>query len=115
MKILLSTTCESLTGMINTNFGYHVEQRKKGFFGKRNSKGSVPPDGHWRFILQCAHLAQNPLYIADIQIHWSELYDALYEAYHFVAADQVGTNGREAKKLTYNARDILNLQISFGL
>ena len=115
MKILLSTTCESLIGMINSNFGYHIEQRKNGFFAKRNSKGLIPPDGHWQFILACAHLAKNGLHIADIQLSWTELYDALYEAFHFVAADRVGWNGREAKKLTYNAADIINLQNTFGL
>ena len=115
MLVILSQQCRSLTGFLNNNLGYFLVCRNNRFYSQRSRHKNVPPDGHWRFILQCAHLAQNPLYIADIQIHWSELYDALYEAYHFVAADQVGTNGREAKKLTYNARDILNLQISFGL
>ena len=115
MKIILSTNCESLTGILNTNLGYVVQKRKSGFFGVRCNNRIVPPDGHWRFILACAHLAKNGLHIADIQLAWTELYDALYEAYHFVAADQVGWNGRQAKKLTYNAADIINLQNTFGL
>ena len=114
MKVILAEQCESLTGMLDSGTGYYLRRKGKGFFSQR-SRYHVPEDGHWRFILQCAHLAQNPLYIADIAIHWSELQTALWEAYHFVAADQVGVNGREAKKLTYNARDILNLQITFGL
>ena len=115
MEIILTKQCESLTGFLNKNYGYAVQKRKSKFYGVRSSRGTVPPDGHIRFILACAKLAQAKLHIADIRIHWTELYDALYEAYHFVAADQVGWNGREAKKLTYNARDILNLKTTFGL
>jgi hypothetical protein len=90
-------------------------RRKNGFFSRRDSKGKVPDDGHWRFILACAQIAQNKLHIADIKIHWNELYDALYEAYHFTAADQVGWNGRKAKKIFYNACDIINLKTTFSL
>ena len=119
MEIILSEQCESLTGSLGRGFGYYIKthRSKSGnirFFSQR-SKHQVPPDGHLRFILTCAQLAQNKLHIADIKLHWTELYDALYEAYHFVAADHVGTNGREAVKLTYNARDIINLKHTFGL
>ena len=115
MKIILTKQCESLVGTIDKNHGYHIQRRKNGFFAKRNTKGFVPPDGHIRFIFACAELAKMKLHISDIEIHWMELYDALYEAYHFVAADHVGWNGREAKKLTYNAADIMNLKTLFGL
>ena len=115
MEIILSNQCESITGSLGRGFGDHVQKRTNGYFTKRNSKGKVPHDGHWRFILACAQIAQNKLHIADIQIHWNELYDALYEAYHFTAADQVGRNGREAKKIFYNARDIINLKTTFSL
>ena len=115
MKVILSQQCLSLVGMLRTDLGYYLQKRKNGYFTKRNSKGKVPDDGHWRFILACAQIAQNKLHIADIKIHWNELYDALYEAYHFIAADQVGQNGREAKKIFYNARDIINLKTTFSL
>ena len=114
MKIILSNQCESLTGSIGQGLGYFIVKRKNGFYSVR-SKHNVPPDGHWRFIVACADLAHKRLQVTDISLHWTELYDALYEAYHFVAADQVGWNGREAKKLTYNAADILNLKTLFGL
>jgi len=115
MKIILTKNCLSLTGSLGSGSGYHIKHRKNGFFVERNSNGDVPPDGHWKMICACANLAYMRLHIADIELHWSELYDALYEAYHFVAADHVGTNGREAVKLTYNARDIINLKTTFGL
>ena len=119
MKVILSNQCESLTGMLERGLGYFLQARrtksgKVNYYSQR-SKHIVPPDGHIRFILACAELAKMKLHISDIEIHWTELYDALYEAYHFVAADHVGWNGREAKKLTYNAVDILNLKTLFGL
>ena len=115
MELILSKHCESLTGCLGRQFGYHIKHRKNGFFAERNPNSAVPPDGHWKMICACANMANMRLHIADIELHWHELYDALYEAYHFVAADHVGTNGREAVKLTYNARDIINLKTTFGL
>ena len=116
---MLSNQCESLTGSLGRGFGYFIQRRrnKKGevrFFSQR-SKHQVPPDGHWKMICACANMANMRLHIADIKLHWTELYDALYKAYHFTAADHVGTNGREAVKLNYNARDIINLKHTFGL
>ena len=115
MKVLLSSQCLSLTGMLERGLGYHLEHRKNGFFSKRNQKGFVPPDGHWRFIVLCAELAQNGLYISDIEVGWYELHESLKEAHHFIAAQNVRRNGEEALKLTYNARDILNLKTTFSL
>ena len=63
----------------------------------------------------CANLAQNKLHITDIQIHWSELSDALYKAGHSDAFRHVTNNGLADVKITYNARDIINLQNTFGL
>ena len=108
MEIILSKQCESLTGTIGRAFGYHIQKRKNGFFGKRNAKGIVPPDGHWRFILCCADLAQARLYLTDIRVKRDELYDALYEAQHFIAATHL-------RLPIYTARDILNLKNTFGL
>ena len=115
MKVILSPTCKSLTGSLGRGFGYHIQRRKNGFFAKRNSKGSVPPDGHWRFILACAELAKMKLHVTDIQIDWMELQTALYEAHRFVASEHVRRNYADKAKLTYNAADIVNLKITFGL
>jgi hypothetical protein len=108
MKIILSKQCESLTGMLNSSLGYHIEHRKNGFFSKRNQRGIVPPDGHWRFILTCAELAQNKLHIADIRVSREELKQAMYEARIFIAMQHL-------RKDLYDARDILNLKITFSL
>ncbi len=105
MKIILS---ESLTGMLNSSLGYHIEHRKNGFFSKRNQRGIVPPDGHWRMILTCAQLAQNKLHIADIRVSREELKQAMYEARIFIAMQHL-------RKDLYDARDILNLKITFSL
>ena len=115
MKIFLTKQCESITGSLGSEYGYHIQKRKNGFFAKRNSKSFVPPNGHWLFILACARLANARLHVSDIEIHWSELFDALCEGYHFVAAGQVDRNGREAKKLFYNTDAILNLKTTFDL
>lgn len=94
--------------MLERGLGYHLEQRKNGFFAKRNSKGHVPPDGHWRFIVLCAELARNKLYITDIRVSREEVKQALYEAHYFIAMQNL-------KKDSYDARDILNLKTTFGL
>ena len=108
MKVLLSQQCLSLTGMLERGLGYHLEQRKNGFFAKRNSKGHVPPDGHWRFIVLCAELGQNKLHISDIRVQADEMRDALWEAGHFIASQNL-------RKPIYDARDVLNLKTTFGL
>lgn len=115
MQVILSKNITSLTGSLCRGFGYHISKRGKNFYAVRNSKGVVPPEGHWRFIAACARLSKSGLHIADVKVVWQEVYDALYEAYHFVAADRVGRNGREGEKTTYNAQDILNLKTTFGL
>ena len=71
--------CTSLVGMLNPELGYHLEHRKNGFFAVRNNT-PAPPDGHWRFIVLCAELAQNHLYISDIEVPDIELRVALTEA-----------------------------------
>ena len=113
MTIILSKQCESLTGTLGRGYGYCIESRrtKKGslyHYAKRNSKGPVPPSGHWRFIVLCAQLAQNRLHIADIRVKREELKQALYEAGCFIAMQNL-------RKDIYNARDILNLKTTFSL
>lgn len=108
MKVILSKQCLSLTGMLERGLGYHLVARKNGFIARRNSKGSVPPDGHLRFIFLCAELAQNKLHITDIRVSREELKTALYEAHCFIAMQNLRLD-------TYHARDILNLKTTFGL
>ena len=114
MKVILSPTCKSLTGSLGRGFGYFIVRRKNGFFGVR-SRHNVPPDGHWRFIRTCAELAKNGLHVSDIEIDWMELQTALYEAHHFVASEIIRCNYAYRDKVTYNAADIINLKITFGL
>jgi len=115
MKVILTEQCKSLTGSLGSGFGYYIQRRGKHFYGARKAKGSVPPDGHWRFILTCAQLAKANLHIADIRIDWMELQTALDEAEKFVAAQMVHDNYYSKAKTTYNAADIINLKITFGL
>ena len=107
MEIILSKQCESLTGSLGRGFGYFIVRRGKRFFSQR-SRHSVPPEGHWRFILTCAQLAQNKLHIADIRVSREELKQAMYEARIFIAMQHL-------RKDLYDARDILNLKITFSL
>jgi len=107
MEVILSKQCESLTGLLNRDLGYFIQRRGKRFFSQR-SKYSVPPSGHWRFIVLCAQLAQNKLHIADIRVKREELKQALYEAGCFIAMQNL-------RKDNYNARDILNLKTTFSL
>ena len=106
--------CTALVGMLKPELGYFIVQRGNNFYSVR-SKHGAPPDGHWRFIVLCAELAQNGLYISDIKVDWLELQAALYEAKRFIASEQVRRNYTDKCKATYNARDVLNLKTTFGL
>lgn len=112
MEIILSKQCEALTGSLGKGFGYSIQRRRdhKGryHFYSQRSKWNVPRDGHLRFIFTCAKLAQMGLHIADIRVKKEELYDALTEANHWIAA-------RSLRLPLYNARDIINLKITFSL
>ena len=107
MEIFLSQQCESLTGSLGHRFGYYIRSSKKGRFFSQRSKHSVPPDGHWRFIVSCAELA-GMLHIADIIVSREELKQALYEAHGFVAMQNLRLE-------IYRAADIINLKTTFGL
>ncbi len=107
MKVILSNMCLSLVGMLNPELGYHLEHRKNGFFAVRNNT-PAPPDGHWHFIVLCAELAQNGLYLSDIQVSREEVRTALLEAGHHTAMSHL-------KLSVYNARDIINLKHIFSL
>ncbi len=113
MEIFLSKLCESITGSLGQGFGFHIQKRSDSdgtirFWGVRKSKGTIPPDGHLRFIFLCAELAQNKLHITDIRVSREELKTALYEAHCFIAMQNLRLD-------TYHARDILNLKTTFGL
>lgn len=114
MEIILSERCKSLTGNLGSGFGYFIVKRKGRFYSVR-SKHNVPPDGHWRFILACAELAKIGLHISDVKVGWTELYSALYEAHNFVASEEVRRNYSKKGKAVYDARDIINIKIIFGL
>ena len=85
MEIILSKQCEAITGSLGKGFGYHIQRRtdlngKTRFWGVRKSKGAIPPDGHWEFIVACAELAQMRLHISDIRVSRDELVEAVEEA-----------------------------------
>lgn len=102
MKIILSKRCESLTGTLGKELGYHIQHRKYGFFSKRNSNGHVPPDGHWMMIRLCAYMALQRLCITDILVSGYEMKAALLEAEYFASAQWVDVDE------VYNAEDVLN-------
>lgn len=80
MQIILTEQCVSFTGSLGRGFGYHIQRRKNGFFAKRNTKGDVPFNGHWLFIVACAEMAIWDLHISDILVSAKELREAIDEA-----------------------------------
>ena len=96
--------------MLERGLGYHLVHRKNGYFARRDSKGFVPRDGHWRFIVLCAELAHNKLYVTDIRVSNNELGTALNEA-------RIGYLRlfRIPLKKEYNAADVLLLKERIAL
>jgi hypothetical protein len=109
MEIVISRQCESLTGSLGRGFGYHIQKRKNGFFAKRNTKGSVPNDGHLRFIFACAELAQNGLHITGIRVSRDELVKAVEEAGWCLSRFM------EDLHPTLNAKEVLTFKQTAGL
>lgn len=109
MEIFLTGQCKSLTGSLGRGFGYSIRpyKSKKGvrFFAKRDSKGVIPSNGHWRFILTCAGLALNKLHITDVKVSNRELSEALREA-NLPSPAYLNANSVKI----YNARDILGFR-----
>ena len=103
--------CLSLVGMLNPELGYHLEHRKNGFFAVRNNT-PAPPDGHWRFIVLCAEMAQNGLHISDIQVAYTEFYDAVKEA---GMVDKIPDFYSWNAGAFLNARGVLKLKSELGL
>ena len=101
--------CLNLAGLLEPALGYFLVKRGDNFYSIR-SKWGAPPDGHWRFIVLCAELAQNHLYISDIEVTVGELDEALEEA----------TNGRlqspwAPSDAVCNAAKVLQLKSELGL
>ena len=107
MQIILSKDCLALQGLIGRDYGYHIECRKQNFYAVRNA-GHVPPDGHWRFIVLCAELAQLNLHIADIKVMYKELKEAIVEA-------KIPGLYLYRLKDVYDADDILTIKSKCGL
>ncbi len=103
MEIFITKQCEALTGSLGKGFGYHIQRRKNGFFAKRNSNGEIPADGHLRFILACAELAQMKTHITDIRVPRCEFQSALSEA-------GVSLSGARDIRHESSATDVLTLK-----
>ena len=116
MEIILSKQCESLTGSLGRGFGYFIVSRwsrkdvKYRYYSQR-SRWDVPPDGHLRFILTCAILAQSKLHIADIRVSAKEFRQACKEAYRWYG-DEVA-KAEDTHK--YNADDIMRFKLKWNL
>ncbi len=119
MEIILSKQCEYLTGSLRRGFGYHIQRRSDlngtiHFWGVRQSKGAVPPNGHLRFILSCANLAKSKLHINDIRVSRDEMMDALWEAGIRNIADYVAANPKDFPTV-FHVDDIFNLKNKYNL
>jgi len=120
MEIILSKKCAAFTGALGHGFGYYIRRARHQdgsvrFFSQRSKHPPIPHDGHLRFIFACAEMAKNRLHITDIKVDWRELQTALYEAKCFTASEMVRRNYADKGKANYDAADIINLKITFGL
>ena len=114
MELILSRQCESLSGSLGRQFGYHIKHRKNGFFAERNPNSKVPPDGHWKMICACADLAEMKLHITDIKVPVEEVVSALYGAGYLTPAFCLW-GCHEDYPQEFNANDILNFKKRFNL
>ena len=107
--------CTSLVGLLNPELGYFLVKRKGEYYSVR-SRWGAPRDGHWRFIVLCAELAQNHLYISDIEVSPSELLEALSEAglqgpaLAAKPASTIGSALAATPASTFSAEDILSIK-----
>ena len=108
MQIILSPLCASLTGTLDKTHGYAIRRYKHGFFSVRTPRPNIPADGHWRFILACAELAQMGLHLSGIRISGDELLDALSEAFGQLPVTI-------ARDKDYTAREVLSLAKTLSL
>ena len=112
MEVILSEQCKSLTGCLGKGYGYFIQKRKAKdgsvrFFSQRSKHLPIPRDGHLRFILTCADLAQTKLHVSDIRVKRGELADALWEAGLRNLADSVTLNTDHLPNVM-NAADFIN-------
>ena len=114
MELILSKHCESLTGCLGRQFGYHIKHRKNGFFAERNPNSEVPPDGHWKMICACANLAEMKLHVAGLKVNAVEVADALSEAGLTTPAYCI-TNYPEDYPEVFNKDNIFKLKNDFRL
>ena len=113
MKVILSEQTLSLTGMLKPELGYFLVPRKGNFYSVR-SKYGAPPDGHWRFIVLCAELAQNKLHITDIEVSRKEIVKAFKEAGYIKPHYELVKFADDYPE-TFSANDVLTLKYTFGL
>ena len=111
MEIILTEQCKSLTGSLGRGFGYCIQRRKDRFFGVRNTKGDIPPDGHWRFIIACAEMAMQKLHIVDILITARELREAINEAGFIYGGELIIANNDEI----FHASQVLDFKNRWAL
>ena len=107
MEIILAKNCKSFTGTISKRHGYAIRQKGMRFYGVRNTKSIVPPDGHLRFIFDCAEMTRSGFLIADIDIRGEELLQAAREA--DVEMETI------LPDVQYNAHDIRRIKTYYGL
>lgn len=108
MQFILAPACTSLTGALIKQCGYSIQRRKKGFFSRRNSRGTVHYYDHWDFIVNSAQMAQSKFYITDIVLSRKEFFDAIREAKLKVPEDRVQID-------PLYACDVLNLKKYYNL
>ena len=101
MEVILSRLCKSFTGTISKRHGYAVRQREERYYGVRNNRGYVPPEGHLLFIYDCAGIAEEGLLFSDIRVTGAELIEAAEEA--GIQLESVMPD------VEYNAHDVLNI------
>ena len=104
--------CTALVGMLKPELGYYLRKRGKTYFAQRSAHGA-PPDGHWRFIVLCAELAQNHLYISNIQVSQDEVRTALLEAGLALGANPPSLSSlcsRDVRREVLSAADVMSIR-----
>ena len=117
-QIILSPNVKVLTGSLSRKDGFYIKHRKNGFFVYRKPpsvhRAPLSEDAYWQYMVRLAEMAGG-FVIEDIRITANEIEKALLEAHYFVAGQRVRSNAEAGIKYLYDARDILNLKITFGL
>ena len=111
MEVILSPFCKELTGTITSVCGYAIQKQGGKYVAKRNSRGAIPYWGRLAFIIHCAKLAQQRLYLADIRVTAMEFRTAIVEArkeFGFELGCRKSTD-------TLNAADVLYYQQMYNL